>query len=358
VKIWLHLTAPQHRASRDVHRTDPVLGFRASDAGWAEKAKYAAQIAAAEIGLKATHDEAARWHIVDGSDDNARRTTVLSLLCKEMRGHLKAWQKAGKPPTARAPKPAARATARRLDDFTTLEQVDLSKTLSDRAYCNAFAALQQRLYEAQKAARAACLPTMIAFEGADAAGKGGAIRRLTYSLSAYNYRVVPISAPSDEECAHHYLWRFWRQLPRPGHIAIFDRSWYGRVLVERVEKLIPKATWMRAYDEINRFEAELMAHGVLLIKFWLHIDRKEERRRLKQRRDTPWKQWKLTKDDWRAYKKWDDYVLAADDMIAATSTDAAPWRVVPAENKHYARIEVLTTIADRLEAALKYKRGR
>ncbi|MGZ6196002.1 MAG: hypothetical protein ACXWML_12335, partial [Candidatus Binataceae bacterium] len=352
-----HLTPAQHRRARDSHRPDPVLGFRASDAAWDGHAKYAADVAAAEIGLAATHDNAARWHVIDGSDDNTRRATVLSLLCKEMRRHLAAWEKAEGPPP-RGTKPAKVAGPRRLDDFTKLEHLDLTKSLSESAYRKAFGALQQRVYDAHKAARAAKLTTVIAFEGADAAGKGGAIRRLTYSLSAYNYTVVPISVPTDEECAHHYLWRFWRHLPRPGHITIFDRSWYGRVLVERVEKLIPKATWMRAYTEINQFEAELAAHGVVVIKFWLHIDRKEERRRLKERRDTPWKRWKLTKDDWRAFKKWDDYAAAADDMIAATSTEAAPWRVIEAEDKRYARIAVLTTVAERLEAALKKKRAK
>jgi polyphosphate:AMP phosphotransferase len=353
VKIWLHLDIKHHRAA-DEHRPDRVLGFRASDAAWAHHADYSAYVAAAEVGLKATHDKGTQWHVIDGSDDNYRRATVLALLRDQMRRQLKQWKKQKGPPNARKPRPLAAKS--RLEDFTPLDTLDLTKTLSDADYHAAFTTQQQRLYDAQKAAHTAGLSTIIAFEGTDAAGKGGAIRRLTYSLSAYNYHVVPISQPTDEEYAHHYLWRFWRHLPRPGHITIFDRSWYGRVLVERVEKLIRPPVWMRAYREINQFEAALIEHGVLVLKFWLHIDRKEQRQRLKERRDTPWKRWKLTDDDWRAYKKWDDYVLAADDMLAETSTPGAPWNVIPAQSKHYARIAVLTTVADRLEAALKARK--
>jgi polyphosphate kinase 2 (PPK2 family) len=190
------------------------------------------------------------------------------------------------------------------------------------------------------------------FEGWDAAGKGGAVRRLSYCLNARNYRIVPIAAPTEEERAHHYLWRFWRGLGRDGRATIYDRSWYGRVLVERVERLVDEETWMRAYSEINAFESELIAHGTLLLKFWLHIDRKTQLVRYKERLKTPYKRWKLNDEDWRNRKHWDAYEEAVNDMVAYTSRPEAPWHLIPAKDKHYARIAVLEIFADALEAAV------
>jgi polyphosphate kinase 2 (PPK2 family) len=224
--------------------------------------------------------------------------------------------------------------------------------LSHSAYEKRFHALQRRIYEAHRKAREIGLSTVLAFEGWDAAGKGGAIRRLSYALNARNYKIIPISAPTDEEKAHHYLWRFWRQLQRAGHMTIFDRTWYGRVLVERVDKLIPAEVWTRAYGEINAFEKELRRNGTLLLKFWIHITRKEQRERFEKRADTPYKRWKLTPDDWHNRKKWDDYEAAVNDMVAQTSTETAPWHLVSGNDKHYARIQVLEILADALDAAL------
>ena len=351
LKFWLHVDEAHHKAATDAHRVDPLLGFRTSDAAWPAPAAYKPYVAAAALAVGETQTAAAPWHVIEGTDDNFRRASVLAILRDSLRAHLKAWKKRkkhGDIPGALAP-----AAVKKIKQAPALAKTDLSKSLSDEIYARSFPKQQQRVYAAQKAAHAAGVPCIIAFEGWDAAGKGGAIRRLTYSLNAFNYRVVPIAAPTDEERAHHYLWRFWRQVPRGGQITIFDRTWYGRVLVERVEDFIGKPAWTRAYTEIKDFEESLVANGTVLLKFWMHISKKEQKRRLKERRDTPQKQWKLTGEDWQAHKQYDDYYAAAEEMLAVTSTAHAPWHVIAGDDKHYARITVLDTVATALEKALK-----
>ena len=199
---------------------------------------------------------------------------------------------------------------------------------------------------------------MVAFEGWDAAGKGGAIRRLTYCLNTRNYQVVPISAPNDEERAHHFLWRFWRALQPDGRFTIFDRTWYGRVLVERVDNLIPEAAWKRAYAEINDFEKQLTGHGDVVLKFWMHIDRKTQKKRFEEREDTPHKTWKISEDDWHNRKRWHLYEAAIEDMLAKTSRPHARWHVIAARDKQCARITVLKTIAAALEKAIAARKKK
>jgi polyphosphate kinase 2 (PPK2 family) len=219
-------------------------------------------------------------------------------------------------------------------------------------FLRAFEKWQGRLNVLHRKAHDKGIATVMAFEGWDAAGKGGAIRRVSGALDAPLYRVIPIAAPTDEERRHHYLWRFWRQLPRDGRLTIFDRSWYGRVLVERVENFATPAEWLRAYAEINQFERQLVDHGIVLVKYWLHITADEQLRRFKERERLPFKRWKLTADDWRNRKKWDKYAVAVNDMIERTSTKPAPWTLVEANDKYFARIKVLKTVCARLEAAL------
>jgi polyphosphate kinase 2 (PPK2 family) len=190
------------------------------------------------------------------------------------------------------------------------------------------------------------------FRRADAAGKGGTIRRITESLDARHYQVIPIAAPTDEERAHHYLWRFWRHIPRAGQVTIYDRSWYGRVLVERVEGLAKPSQWQRAYSEIVNFEEALLAHGIVIMKFWLHIDKNEQIERFKRREQISYKQFKITEEDYRNREKWDDYQKAVNEMIARTSTSKSPWLLVEANDKNYARIKVLKAYCERLEKML------
>ncbi len=358
VKFWLHLSKKQHGRHANKHRADAIFGFRASDDSWPQPAAYDAYVASAGRMLRTTSTGTAPWHVVAGADDNYRRATVLTILRDTVKAHIKARQKKTKQAAQdhkRALKRAANYKKKKVKASArgALAKVDLSQTITPAAYARVFRKLQDKLYDLQKAARAAGLSTIIAFEGWDAAGKGGALRRLTYAMSARNYAVIPIAAPNDEERAHHYLWRFWRHLGRAGHITIFDRTWYGRVLVERVEHLITEATWTRAYDEINAFEAQLTEGNNLVLKFWLHIDPEEQLRRFEEREEMPYKRWKITADDWRNRANWNAYEAAANDMIKHTSTRVAPWHLIAANDKRFARITILKTVIASLERALR-----
>jgi polyphosphate kinase 2 (PPK2 family) len=195
--------------------------------------------------------------------------------------------------------------------------------------------------------------SVLVFEGWDAAGKGGVIRRITQAMAVRDYRIVPIAAPTEEERVRHYLWRFWRQLPPAGQMLIYDRSWYGRVLVERVEGFAAEPVWRRAFEEINDFEAQLAEHGLVVQKFWLHIDPDEQLRRFKAREQTAYKKYKITEEDYRNRAKWDVYVSAVNEMVARTSTTHAPWHLVAANDKPSARIQVLKAVCSALKARLK-----
>lgn len=219
-------------------------------------------------------------------------------------------------------------------------------------YSGDLAELQERLGRIQAAHITHGQRSVIMFEGWDAAGKGGCIRRLTKALDARFFRAIPIAAPTEEERAHHYLWRFWRHLPRAGHTTIFDRSWYGRVLVERVESFATEAQWQRAYKEINDFEEQLVDHGSVLLKFWLQVSQQEQLRRFEERKRIPWKKHKLTDEDWRNREKAPQYMEAVNDMVARTSTEYAPWTLVAAEDKRFGRIRVLSTVCEALERVL------
>lgn len=234
-----------------------------------------------------------------------------------------------------------------------LDALDLAQAVDRKRYRLELARQQGRLNHAQRLAAERGLSTIAVFEGWDAAGKGGVICRITAALDARYYRVIPIAAPSGDELAHHYLWRFMRHLSRAGRLTIFDRSWYGRVLVERVEGLASPAEHTRAYPEINEFEEQLVEHGILLVKFWLHISRDEQLRRFRERQRTPHKTWKITSEDWRNRRRWGDYAQAVDEMVARTSTRRAPWVLVEANDKLFARLKVIRTIVSRLERRLR-----
>jgi polyphosphate kinase 2 (PPK2 family) len=233
-----------------------------------------------------------------------------------------------------------------------LEHLDYTARLDGKEYDEQLAAWQSRLAGLVRHDKFKTRSLILAFEGQDAAGKGGAIRRVTHALDARQYHIHPISAPSDAELAHPYLWRFWRSLPLPGRVSVFDRSWYGRVLVERVEKLIAPQDWQRAYSEINQFEAQLSNHGAIIVKFWLAVTADEQLRRFHEREESPFKNFKITPDDWRNRKKWHNYVQAADEMLARTDTPQAPWHVLSANDKQHARVAVLRHIVETLEKAL------
>lgn len=234
-----------------------------------------------------------------------------------------------------------------------LESLDLTRSLGEEEYESRLQPLQLDLVLQQRQLAERGIPVLLVFEGMDAAGKGGVIRRLTTKWDPRGFVVHPIGPPDVHELRYHYLRRFWDRLPSYGRIALFDRSWYGRVLVERVEDLTPEARWRQAYEEICEFERQLVNDGTVLLKFWMHISKKEQLKRFKAREDDPYKRWKITKEDWRNREKWEPYVTAAEEMLARTSTPFAPWTVIPAEDKRFARIMVLESVRDALSVALE-----
>ena len=234
-----------------------------------------------------------------------------------------------------------------------LEKVDLSKKMSKEESQERLKEIQLRLVMLQQKMRKTGLPVCMIYEGWDASGKGGSILRITQALDPRGYQVWPVGAPNEVERRYNYLWRFWTRLPAKGQIAVFDRSWYGRVLVERVEGFCSKEEWKRAYGEINEFERFLVENGTVLVKFWMHISKDEQLERFRERESNPFKQWKIGPDDWRNREKWDAYLEAAEEMFEKTDTQHAPWQVIAAESKHYARVETATIVAENIEKALE-----
>ncbi|MDJ0951235.1 MAG: polyphosphate:AMP phosphotransferase [Alphaproteobacteria bacterium] len=310
--------------------------------------RYEDALGTVEELIGATSTGHAPWIPIASADPRYRDMTVGNTLVDAIRGRL------GKRPPA-IPKTGASAVVRS-GGPNVLSALDLTRSLERKDYRRRLRQEQGRLTALTIGKKFENRALVAVFEGNDAAGKGGAIRRVVQALDPRLTRVIPIAAPSDEEKAQHYLWRFWRHLPRRGHITIFDRSWYGRVLVERIEGFCSKSDWQRAYEEIRSFEAELADYGIIVVKFWLAIDKQEQLRRFKEREDIGYKRYKITDEDWRNRKKWDVYAQAVNDMVDRTSAQIAPWTLVEANNKYFARVKVLKTINDRLEAELKSKK--
>lgn len=233
-----------------------------------------------------------------------------------------------------------------------LENVDLSLKLGKNEYEKKLLDIQLKTLKLQQQIRVKGIPVLIMYEGWDASGKGGSIHRITEKLDPRGIRVWSICAPTDSELEHPYLWRFWTKIPAKGEICILDRSWYGRVLVERVEGLAKQNEWERAYMEIRNFERTLTDNGIVLIKFWMHISKDEQLKRFKDRESDPFKNWKLTQEDWRNREKWDKYLQAAEDMFTGTDTHQCPWYIIPAEDKHYARVETARIVEKAMREAV------
>ena len=339
IKLWIHLDKEARQQRIAALEQNPLTRWRVN-AGAKEGLKYYDKFKqAADRLLHKTNISGTRWQVVEGSDPHsilvvgrAVRDAISQRLAQKSRPKLVGsdW-----PP---AP--------------NVLTQLDMEKRVPKKEYQPLLERYQGRLYRLAQQARRKGVSTVLVFEGADAAGKGGVIQRLTAALDACIYQIIQVTAPTDEEHAQHYLWRFWRHLPRAGRVAIFDRSWYGRVLVERVEGFADEAAWQRAYGEINDFEKQLIDHGMVVAKYWIHIDKDEQLRRFKSRQATPHKRWKITDEDWRNREKWDEYEAAVDDMVARTHTPAAPWTLVEGNDKRFARLKVIETLCQQLEQAL------
>ena len=338
---------------------DPLTRWRVTAEQWRQARSYDELVEAEATAVRLTDASQAPWMLVDGSDERHRSLVVARVLRDRVTPRLDEQDADRRPrrgaavasvlPAATRRSPLARARKRKTP---TLASLDMSRSMEKATYEVALAKAQGRLNLLHRKAHRRGLSTIVVFEGWDAAGKGGAIRRVASALDAREYQVIPVAAPTDEERAQHYLWRFWRHMSRSGRLTVFDRSWYGRVLVERVEGFATDAEWQRAYAEINDFEAQLVAHGIVLVKYWVHITKDEQLRRFKQRERLAHKRWKLTDEDWRNRKQWKAYEKAVDDMVAATSARHAPWTLVEGDDKNHARLKVLRTLADRLAHAL------
>ncbi|MBI3527729.1 MAG: polyphosphate:AMP phosphotransferase [Betaproteobacteria bacterium] len=346
LKFWFHLSKAAQKKRLKSLQKDPKTRWKVSDTEWADFKLYDKFRKVSEFTLRQTSSATAPWIVVEGVDACYRSLTAGRTLLAAMRERLD--RKPAKVKEDRiAPLPPA------IDHRNIVRSLDLNLKLERSKYEKLLDDYRTRLNLLSRHPRFRNRSVVLAFEGNDAAGKGSAIRRVAQALDARQYRIVPVAAPTEEERAQPYLWRFWRQVPRHGRFAIFDRSWYGRVLVERVEGFASEFDWMRAYPEINDFEQQLEDNGAIVIKFWLAISKEEQYRRFKERQKTAFKRFKITPEDWRNRKKWDAYEKAVCDMVDRTSTDIAPWTLVEANDKLHARAKVLRTICDRMEAVLK-----
>lgn len=356
LKFWLHLGKKEQEKRFKKLEKDPLQAWRVTELDWEHWRIFDQFVAAAERIVGQTSTGEAPWHIVEGVDPRYASLRVGELLLEGLVRRLRetaehAQMSPANPVSPLEPELAAALPSETIGP-TVLSVLDISKQVDKTAYRKNLAVQQGKINQLQKRARDQKISTVVVFEGWDASGKGGAIRRINAALDSRAVRVIQTAAPTDEERAHHYLWRFWRQLSRAGDVTIFDRSWYGRVLVERVEGFATDTEWRRAYSEINLFEQQLVRHGIVLLKFWMHITQDEQLRRFKEREETPHKRWKLTDEDWRNRKRWEEYEIAVHDMVERTSTTIAPWVLVPANDKRFARLAVLEGICGALETAV------
>ena len=345
-KFWFHLSEKQMKARLNALKDDPLHSWRISPLDWQQSQTYDKFVRYGERVIRRTSRDYAPWNIVEGVDPHYRSLTVGKILLEGMQAVLN------------SPKPRARASnfpplPDIVDGLSLLDCLDLNKQLEKDDYQEQLITEQARLSGLMRDKRMRRHALITVFEGNDAAGKGGSIRRVAAALDPRQYNIVPIAAPSEDERAQPYLWRFWRQIPARGKFTIFDRSWYGRVLVERVEGFCTQADWMRAYGEINDFEEQLRDAGVIVVKFWLAIDKQTQLERFQAREEIPFKRFKITEEDWRNREKWDLYRSAVCDMVDRTSTEIAPWTLVEANDKRWARVKVLRTINEALEAAFE-----
>lgn len=351
LKFWFHLSKEGQRTRLKALEKDPRTAWRVTKESYSRLKTYNRLQQVAGHVLRVTNTAHAPWIIVEGTDDEYRSLTVGRIVLDAMKRRLNQ--------EGLQHVPVAPPIVHPIDKKNVLSELDLTQKLAKKSYETQLAKYQARLSELVRDPRFVNKRSLVlVFEGADAAGKGGSIRRVAAAMDARQYQIVPIAAPTEEERAQPYLWRFWRHMPHTGRAAIFDRSWYGRVLVERVEGFCAEADWLRAYAEINDFEHQLSDAGAVVIKFWLQISADEQLRRFKEREDTEFKRFKITEEDWRNREKWDDYVNAVCDMVDRTSTGLAPWTLVEANDKNFARVKVLKTICERVEAALKDENGK
>jgi len=346
IKLWLHISqdTQQQRLEKDSPHRRPAP--RGSDRPYELRGKYQRTLEVSEQLILATDSGHSPWRLIEAQDRYYRDITAGELILEALEYRATRAQE--------APPPHVPATERITGrQPTVLDKVDLTLNIDPEQYDEQLELFQGQLRDLAWQAYQQKRSVVAVFEGWDAAGKGSAIRRVTRAIDPRLFRLVQFAAPTDEERAHHYLWRFWRQLQRDGRCTFYDRSWYGRVLVERVEQYASPAEWQRAYNEINRFEKQLVEHGNIVLKFWIHISEDEQEKRFRSREKAPHKQHKITDEDWRNREKWHEYELAVDQMVSHTSTAHAPWTLVSGNHKPYARIQILQTFCQAIGEALE-----
>ncbi len=355
IKLFLYISREEQKKRFKKLEESGETAWRVTKEDWKRNEDYDRYLKINEEMLERTDTEYAPWTIIEATDKSYGAMKILKTVTETLEDALAkmAEEERLKEEKKKSAETLLKAGENPAENSRyqngVLSGIDLSKTMTREAYKKEIDRLQKKLELLHSELYRLRIPVVLGFEGWDAGGKGGAIRRLTSHLDPRGYQVCPTAAPNDVEKKHHYLWRFWNRMPKAGHIAIFDRTWYGRVMVERIEGFCREEEWRRAYQEINEMESHLVNAGAVVLKFWLQIDKDEQKRRFEERMRIPEKQWKITDEDWRNREKWDQYELAVNEMLVRTSTTYAPWIVVEGNCKYYARVKVLRTVVEALE---------
>lgn len=350
VKFFVHISKKEQKRRFQKLEKDPATRWRVTEMDWKENREYAAIEKKADLAMEMSNTDHAPWCIIEGHDRRYACLKVYSLLAKTLEEAIE------KAENQRAPVHKPLITPE--DDplrTPVLAGIDMDKEMDRPTYKAELKTCQKRLRTLEYEIYRRRIPVVLGFEGWDAGGKGGAIKRLCERMDPRGYQVYPTAAPSSEDLAHNYLWRFWKTIPKRGHFSIYDRTWYGRVMVEPIEGFCTEEEYLRAFSEINAFEKQLTDDGTVVLKFWMNITSEEQEKRFKERQENPDKQWKITDEDWRNREKWDAYVVAVDRMLLKTSTDRAPWVIVEGNNKYYARIRVLKAVISAIEEKIAEK---
>jgi len=347
IKLFLHISKEEQMRRFKELEKGADTAWRVDAEDWRQNNDYAKHLVYFEEMIQNTNSGRSQWNVIEANDKYFAAVKIYKVIIARLEEELARLSAAGEEKTRRQGQDVRDAS-----EISILSGIDPNGQITEKDYKKKLGFYQNKLAELGYKLYAKRRSVVIVYEGWDAAGKGGNIKRLTQELDPRGYEVVPVGVPTQEELNHHYLWRFYQKLPKDGHMAIFDRSWYGRVLVERIEKFCATEEWQRAYKEINDMELHWANHGAILLKFWLQIDKEEQYARFKDREDNPLKRYKITEDDWRNRSKWDEYEKAVDELLFKTSTAYAPWTIVESNNKKFARIKVLQTVVEELEKRL------
>lgn len=354
IKFFLHISQKEQRKRFDKMLHSKETAWKVSKEDEKRNKEYHRYKEICEEMLERTESEYAPWILIEAEDRRFATVKIFSQVIRQLKERVyQEKEKLDQKTSSESSDIQMETDQKNLMESSVLSKVDLTLAYTEEEYKRKLKALQERLGLLHSELYRKRIPMVLGFEGWDAGGKGGAIKRLTDAMDPRGYLVSPTAAPTAVEKNHHYLWRFWKNMPKDGHVTIFDRTWYGRVMVERIEGFCTKEEWQRAYREINDMEAHLAHSGAIVLKFWMQIDKDEQERRFKERMENPQKQWKITDEDWRNREKWDLYEEAVNEMIIRTSTSYAPWMIVEGNNKYYARVKVLETVVKAMEERLK-----